>query len=70
MLDERDGISYPDGTQAPDGTIYISYDRERSKLGEILMACITEEDILAGKLISPGSKLKILISRPLKNRAN
>lgn len=70
MLDERDGISYPDGTQAPDGTIYISYDRERSKLGEILMARITEEDILAGKLISSGSRLKILISRPLKNRAN
>jgi sialidase-1 len=65
MLDERDGISYPDGKQAPDGTIYISYDRERSKLGEILMARITERDILAGKLITPDSKLKMLISRPL-----
>jgi hypothetical protein len=70
MLDERDGISYPDGKQAPDGTIYISYDRERSKLGEILLARFTEYDILAGKLITPDSKLKRLISRPLKNKDN
>jgi hypothetical protein len=68
MLDERTGISYPDGTQAPDGTIYISYDRERSRLGEILMARITEADILAGQLVHPNSRLKMLISRPLKNR--
>ena len=66
MLDERKGISYPDGTQAPDGTIYVSYDRERSRLGEILMARITEDDILAGKLVAPNSRLKMLISRPLK----
>ena len=66
MLDERKGISYPDGTQAPDGTIYISYDRERSRLGEILMARITEDDILARKLVHPHSRLKMLISRPLK----
>jgi predicted neuraminidase len=68
MLDERKGISYPDGTQAPDGTLYLSYDRERSRLGEILMARITEDDILAGKLVSPNSRLKMLISRPWKNR--
>ncbi len=68
MLDERSRISYPDGTQAPDGTIYITYDRERSPLGEILMARITEKDILAGKLVTPGSKLKMLVSRPMKNR--
>ena len=68
MLDERTGISYPDGTQSPDGTITISYDRERSRLGEILMARITEADILAGELVHPDSRLKMLISRPLKNR--
>lgn len=70
MLDERKNVSYPDGFQAPNGTIYISYDRERSKLGEILLARFTEDDILAGKLITPDSKLKLLISRPLKNRIN
>jgi len=65
MLDERKGISYPDGFQAPDGTIYISYDRNRATDGEILLARFTEQDIMAGELVGPKSKLKMLISRPL-----
>ncbi len=65
MLDERKGISYPDGFQVPDGTIYISHDRNRSTDGEILMARFTEEDILAREFQGPKSKAKILISRPL-----
>jgi predicted neuraminidase len=65
LLDERRGVSYPDGFQAPDGTIYISYDRNRATDGEILLARFTEDDILAGKLTGPGSRLKMLISRPL-----
>lgn len=65
MLDERRGISYPDGFQAEDGMIYISYDRNRDWDGEILMAKFTEEDVLSGSFISDGSDNKILISRPL-----
>jgi len=68
LLDERKGISYPDGFQTPDGTIYISYDRNRSTDGEILMARFTEEEVLGGTLSKPGSKLQMLISRPLKPR--
>lgn len=68
MLDPRTGISYPDGFQAPDGTIFISYDRNRATDGEILLARFTEDDILAGKLITPKSKLQMLISRPMKGR--
>ncbi|MEW4490738.1 sialidase family protein [Thalassoglobus sp. JC818] len=68
VLDERNGISYPDGFQSPDGTIFISYDRNRSTDGEILLARFTEADIQAGKLVNEGSRLKMLISRPLKNR--
>lgn len=68
MLDERKGISYPDGFQAPDGTIFISYDRNRSTDGEVLLARFTEEDILARRLVGIGSRLKMLISRPLKGR--
>ncbi len=68
MLDERKGISYPDGFQAPDGTIYISYDRNRSTDGEILMARFTEDDILAREPVGSASRLKMLISRPLKGR--
>ena len=69
MLDERKGISYPDGFQAPDGKIYISYDRNRSTDGEILFARFTEEEVLDGKISRPGSKLQSLISRPLKPRS-
>ncbi|MGN6134208.1 MAG: sialidase family protein [Aureliella sp.] len=65
VLDERSGVSYPDGIQAPDGTIFISYDRNRSTDGEILLARFTEEDVLGKRLTTPTSKLKMLISRPL-----
>jgi hypothetical protein len=65
VLDERKGVSYPDGFQAPDGTIYISYDRNRSPDGEILLARFTEADVLAKELTGSKSKLKMLISRPL-----
>lgn len=68
VLDERRGISYPDGFQAPDGTIFISYDRNRATDGEILLARFTEADILAGELTASTSKLKMLISRPLAPR--
>jgi hypothetical protein len=65
VLDERKGVSYPDGFQAPDGTIYISYDRNRATDGEILLAKFTEADIAAKKLVGPKSELKMLISKPL-----
>lgn len=65
LLDERKGVSYPDGCQGPDGTIYVSYDRNRKTEGEVLLARFTEEDVRAGKLVGPKSKLKMLISRPL-----
>jgi len=47
--------------------IYITYDHNRGP-GEITMARFTEEDILAGKIVSYGSKLKMIIARPLKNK--
>lgn len=65
MLDERRGISYPGGFQASDGTIYISYDRNRASDGHILMARFTENDVLNGAFESPNSKERILISQPL-----
>ncbi len=63
LLDERNGVSYPDGVQSPDGSLYISYDRERAKEREILFAKFTEADILAGKLVTESSRLKNLISK-------
>ena len=64
MLDERRGISYPDGFQAQDGKIYVSYDRNRGTDGEVLFAVFSEKDILSGRLVDQGSANKLLISKP------
>lgn len=57
LLDPRSGISYPDGDQTPDGRIHIIYDFDRYGMKVIHHAVITETDILAGHLCSPGSFL-------------
>jgi predicted neuraminidase len=63
LLDERTEISYPDGIQGADGTIYITYDRSRGKEKEILLARFSEDDVTADKLVTPGSALRILINK-------
>lgn len=74
LLDERDDVSYPDAVQAENGDLYIIYDRGRGSYlhsleeaydnpREILMARITEEDILAGKPVSPRCCLKKVINK-------
>ncbi len=62
-LDPRDEVSYPDMIENTDGRMYIVYDRCRYSGGEILLASITEDDILAGKLISDGSFLQKVINK-------
>ncbi len=62
ILDERENVSYPDGFQAPDGRIYVTYDRKRVD-GEILLAIFTEEDIAASKPVSVKTRLKIPVMR-------
>lgn len=69
LLDERNQVSYPDGDQMPDGTIFIIYDFERYGAKEIYAARITEADILAGKIVSPGSELKLLVNKALGTSA-
>lgn len=64
LLDERNEVSYPDAVEADDGYLYVTYDRERITEREILMARFTENDILAGRLLS-GGKLKILVNKAL-----
>lgn len=69
MVDERPGVSYPDGVQAPDGRIFIIYDHnrgDRHSLGkdrEILMAVFTERDIEAGKPVDPRTRLRIVVNK-------
>lgn len=67
LLDERDGVSYPDGFQAPDGSIYIIYDRERAREREILYAKFTEADIGAGAFISKASRRAGIVSKATGN---
>ena len=67
IIDDQQRVTYPDGTQGSDGTIYITYDHNRGD-GEILMARFTEEDILAGKIIGSQSQLKIVVCKPGKNK--
>lgn len=64
MLDERRGVSYPDGFEAANGMIYISYDRNRATDGHILMAKFNETDVLEARFMSKGSKQKYLIAQP------
>lgn len=63
LLDERKGVSYPDGVQDKDGLIWITYDRDRGGDGEILLAKFKEEDVVAGKSVSGAVSLKQVISK-------
>ncbi len=74
LLDPRANVSYPDGTEAEDGSIRLTWDHERggfrntreealSEAREILLSRITEEDIISGKLVDPASFTGRIISR-------
>ena len=68
LLDERRGISYPDGQQTSDGTIYIIYDYNRTKDQQILMTSFTEEDILSKEydsaIVEACKRRKIISQHP------
>ena len=63
MLDERLGVSYPDGQQTADGLIRIIYDYNRTSDREILMAVFREEDALIGKETSKSVRLRQLVAK-------
>jgi len=73
MIDERPDVSYPDSALGADGSIYIAYDHDRGSFLQyqsqaqrchraILFAKITEEDILAGKLVNKNSSVRNVIT--------
>ncbi len=62
LLDERSGVSYPDGQQTADGLIRIIYDFSRTGARHILMAAFREEDAAAGKDVSGAVNLRQLVS--------
>lgn len=63
MLDERAGVSYPDGQQTADGTIYITYDYKRTTDRNIFMALFKEEDVVAGNNVSGAVRMRQVISK-------
>lgn len=63
LLDERTGVSYPDGQQTNDGTIYITYDYSRTGNQNILLTSFYESDIesvSARKIIEVFKRRKII----------
>jgi predicted neuraminidase len=64
LLDERSGVSYPDGQQGPDGIIRIIYDYSRTGQKAILLAEFAEIDVLTGKTDSPTVRLRQPVSIP------
>ncbi len=69
ILDERDTISYPDGVETADGTLYIIYDYSRHDEKQILMAVFNEEDVVSGAWASPAARQRVLINQATGRRA-
>lgn len=65
LLDEREEVSYPDATEADDGYIYVTYDRQRITEREILMAKFTEDDIIEGHINSSEGRLHVMVNKAL-----
>lgn len=63
MIDQREKVTYPDGVQADDGTIYIIYDYNRTPDGVVLMAAFTEEDVRAAAPVSDKVRLRVEVAR-------
>ncbi len=67
MLDERGGVSYPDGDQAADGLVHVVYDHDRLGAQEVLIATFSPEDVLAGRSVSGKVRLRrVVTSRRIK----
>jgi hypothetical protein len=62
LLDERSGVSYPDGQQTADGLVRIIYDYSRTDARHILMATFREEDAAAGRPVTHAVRMRQLVS--------
>jgi hypothetical protein len=67
-IDARAGVSYPDGVQAPDGTIYLIYDFQRTGQKQILMATFTEDDVATGQWSSSSARQRVVINQATGTR--
>ena len=55
--------AYPDAYQAPDGKIYIVYDKGRYTEGGVRLSVLNVEDIKAGKIVSRDSLDKVVVTK-------
>ena len=65
LLDSRT-VSYPDGVEDKDGVIWMTYDRDRNGVGEILLAKFREEDVAQGGGVSGVVVLRHVINKITK----
>lgn len=63
VIDERVGVSYPDGVETEDGRLYVIYDFERTGAKEILFAVFREEDIRMRAFVTPNARERVLVNR-------
>lgn len=63
FVDERNNVAYPDGFQASDGKIYVTYEHGRDDEAEIMLAVFTEDDVLAGKPVTDTARMKLLVNK-------
>ncbi len=62
LLDERDGVSYPDICEGTDGTIFVQYDYMRHQKAQLLFARFKEDDVLAKETVTENSALCRIIT--------
>ena len=70
LLLDKGPCSYPDACQAEDGTIYVTNDHDRGGAAEIYLHRFTEDDVLAGKIVSRNGRLGMLASRGMGSAFN
>lgn len=63
VLDARKEVSYPDAVQDRNGTIYVVNDHSRYRDREIMLHRFTENDVRAGKIVSQGSRLMMIVNK-------
>lgn len=62
LIDGRKDVSYPDFAEAGDGFIYLVHDHDRTGCGEIILSRFKEDDIAAGRIVSPGAYCRMVVS--------
>jgi hypothetical protein len=68
MIDERNGVSYPDAAESPEGVVYLIYDFHRSSDKQILMAVFTKADVLAGRWVSSVARQRVVVNQATGTR--